>query len=216
MTNNFDLIYNLLEFKGKNDFYFIQLIRRPKENPGLKEGKGNQTRCVKSYYIKSKEHLLKVKDEIIELCNIFNARAYIKINYCDERKIGLQMLRQLTEYVLYDDFSGVKRLYDSCCGKYGGDDKERKYWIIDVDFDEESGKCENSTSKQVGKCENIIEVIENKCEPFDKNKVITTIPTKNGLHILTKPFNQMRLKEEIKDFNIDDIKKQALTILYIP
>jgi hypothetical protein len=58
-------------------------------------------------------------------------------------------------------------------------------------------------------------IIDDKCEPFDKKKFITFIPTKNGLHILTRPFNVMNIKKYI-DFNIDDIKKQGLTILYIP
>ena len=68
-VNNFEKISRLLKFESEHDFYFIQIIRRPKENPGLKEGKGNRTRCVKSYYIYSKEQLESHKNEIIVLSN---------------------------------------------------------------------------------------------------------------------------------------------------
>ena len=76
------------------------------------------------------------KDEIIKLCEMFNARAYIKMNYCDASKIALHMIKEVSDYILSDNLRGIKSCYDSCCGKYSGPDKSRKYWIIDLDGDE--------------------------------------------------------------------------------
>ena len=203
-VNNFEKISKLLKFESEHDFYFVQLIRRPKENPGLKEGKGNRTRCVKSYYIYSKEQLESHKNEIIKLCEMFNARAYIKMNYCDASKIALHMIKEVSDYILSDNLRGIKRCYDSCCGKYSGPDKNRKYWIIDLDGDEVNLILE------------ITDIIENQCEPFDHKKVITQIPTKNGVHLLVRPFNVKKFGELTQKISTEDIKKHALTILYIP
>ena len=47
MIDNLELIKPLLEFNKENDFYFIQILQRKKDNPevnGL-----NNSRTVKSY-----------------------------------------------------------------------------------------------------------------------------------------------------------------------
>lgn len=203
-VDNFELIGKYLEFKSKDDFYFLQIIKRPKENEGLKEGKGNRTRMIKTYYIKSHEHFMNIKDEVAKLCELFNARAYIKMNYCDASKIALQMLKQVSDYILSDNVSGVKNAYNSCCGKFSGNDRNRKYWIIDFDGEE------------VNEIEKVSYIIDYLCEPLNnEGKVVTLIPTKNGIHLLTKPFNVLRLQEHLPDFNREDIKKEALTLLYM-
>ena len=63
------------------------------------------------------------QEEIIKLCEMFNARAYIKLNYCDSKKIGLQMLKHVADCILSGNDNFAKRAYDSCCGRYSGDDK---------------------------------------------------------------------------------------------
>lgn len=202
--NNFNLIRGLLEFNSPNDFYFVQIIRRNKENPGL-NGKNNHSRCIKSYYINSFEKFDNYQEEIIKLCEMFNARAYIKLNYCDSKKIGLQMLKHLADCILSGNDNFAKRAYDSCCGRYSGDDKSRKYWIIDLDGEE------------VQYAPEIINIINNKCKPKG-DKFVGTIPTKNGIHLITRPFDKQEFS--LLGCNLpsyvggDDIKKEALTILY--
>lgn len=146
--------------------------------------------------------MIQKKDEIIKLCEVFNARAYIKLNYCDAEKIALQMLRQISEDVINKCVMHSMSCYDSCCGKYNGYDKDRKYWIIDLD--DEECNC----------IDEIINIINKECEPLDKlQKVIAEIPTKNGIHLLTKPFNISTLYERTC-IGKDHIKKEALTLLY--
>ena len=76
MINNLEIIKPLLNFSSEDDFYFLQILQRKKENPQL----GSNSRVIKNYYIKSVEHLELRYPEIIELCSVFNARASIRLN----------------------------------------------------------------------------------------------------------------------------------------
>lgn len=44
MVDNFELIRTLLKFESKDDFYFIQILQRSKDNPEI----GANNRLVKS------------------------------------------------------------------------------------------------------------------------------------------------------------------------
>ena len=72
MIDNFNQIRNLLQFNSPNDFYFVQIIRRKKENPEMKERNNSYSRCIKSYYINSIEKFDTKKDEIIKEINDIN------------------------------------------------------------------------------------------------------------------------------------------------
>jgi len=76
MNSNFSLIKPLLVFDSEDDFYFLQIIKRKKENPEL----GRNSSTIKNYYINSVLYFEEKKEEIIELCNNHNVRAYINLN----------------------------------------------------------------------------------------------------------------------------------------
>ncbi len=76
MIDNFDTLIPFLKFESPDDFYYLQVLQRKKENPEL----GSNSRVIKNYYIKSAEHLLKLRKEIIQLCENFNARASLRLN----------------------------------------------------------------------------------------------------------------------------------------
>ena len=67
MIDNIKLILPFLKFESKDDFYYLQILQRKKENPQL----GSNSRIIKNYYIKSEEYLLDRYDEIKKLCEIF-------------------------------------------------------------------------------------------------------------------------------------------------
>ena len=46
-----------------------------------------------------------------------------------------------------------------------------------------------------------------------ESKIYAYIPTKNGYHIITKPFNLKQFKDKYPDI---DVHKNNPTILYIP
>lgn len=66
--NNFRLIEPLLEFPHKDSFYFLQVLQRKKDHPGVPlGGSNNNSRLIKAYYIKSVEKLRVHEEEIIKL-----------------------------------------------------------------------------------------------------------------------------------------------------
>jgi hypothetical protein len=52
------------------------------------------------------------------------------------------------------------------------------------------------------------------CKPYDdESKILASIPTKNGFHLITKRFDVMEFKKKYP--NVDVIKKNP-TLLYLP
>jgi hypothetical protein len=114
MQDNFNLVTNLLDFENEKSFYFIQILKRRKENPDMKQN----VRVINNYYIYSKEDLEKMKPRIVEDCEKHNARAYINLNRLDTEKIALYSLKITTDYIIQGDFKAVKNAYSTACGSH--------------------------------------------------------------------------------------------------
>jgi hypothetical protein len=199
MTNNFDHIRNLLKFE-KDYFYFIQIIQRKKENPEL----GSNNRVIRSYNISSLEKFDKNKDEIITLCEAFNARAYIHLNRRKWSKIALECLRHNAELIANEQYDGIKSSFETIIGRNNCEPRESKTWIIDIDMND---------LEVVNKIERII----NSIEPIDRTvtKLMYTIPTKNGFHMITRPFNRAEFTKYMQlQGDTPDIHTDNPTILY--
>jgi hypothetical protein len=196
-TDNFEQIKDLLTFWSEDDFYHLQILKRKKEHPEL----GSNSYVVKTYYIRSRKYLEQKKDEIVALCNFHNARGCINLNRRSFEKIAFHTLKKITDQILNKDYKSVRKAFESVCGAHSNE--AEKKWILDID----------SHDPLVGT--KIASYIAN-CQPIGE-KVIATIPTKNGYHLITKPFN-------IQDFNFYkmmnkvevDIHKDNPTIIYIP
>lgn len=82
--DNFDRIEKYLEFKNPDDdFYFVQIIKRRKDNPNDDKREGNyhnRSWYLGSYKITSADQLMQLKPEITSICDKNNARAYICVN----------------------------------------------------------------------------------------------------------------------------------------
>ena len=98
MVDNFEQIGNLLSFKSDDEFYFLQILQRKKDNPSGYLGSNNSSRLVKAYYIKSKEQLFKQKEEIVKLCQVFNARAGINLNKRSYHKTAFNTLKTISDH----------------------------------------------------------------------------------------------------------------------
>lgn len=77
IVDNFNLVVKLLNFKSDDDFYFVEIIKRKKDNPN---DAFRYRQFISYYWITSREQLLSLKDEIINTCVNNNARAYIYMN----------------------------------------------------------------------------------------------------------------------------------------
>lgn len=198
-VDNFDIIRELLTFNAPDNYYFVQVLMRKKDaKKGTKvNGTNNNSRLIKDYYIKSLEDFDFYKPEIIELCKLFNARAGIDLNTKSLLNTSWRALELLTANIQSNHLNKVHKIFASAAGKVSGKDKK---WIIDLDGD------------QVHMKDDILKYIHS-VEPFDKEKLIAEIPSKNGLHLITIPFNLSSFKDVFKDV---DIHKQNPTNLYIP
>ena len=194
MINNFDLISSKLKFENENEFYFLQIIQRKKEVPDL----GSNNRVIKTYYVYSLEKLEKYKVEIIELCNLFKARAYIHLNRRNSRILALEMLELLAKNIKSGDYNQLGNLYNSVCGHHHSD--KDKTWIVDLD------------SKEFKDKHDVWKAIR-QCEPLDVKKMLFEVETKNGFHLITRPFNSKTFGDLLPGV---EIHKNNPTILYLP
>jgi hypothetical protein len=193
MTDNLHIIKELLRFESEDDFYHLQILKRKKENPEL----GSNSQVIKTYYIRSVEHLEESMGEIKLLCDYHSARAYINLNVRSFEKSAFQTMKKLSDIIMNRDYKSARRAYESVVGVHStGRDKS---WIVDID------------TKDNDIVNGIKDAIE-ACEPIDKEKSIAFISTKNGYHLITKPFNRFGLPDLIGI----DIHTNNPTILYTP
>lgn len=190
MVDNFEQIKKLLNYNSEDDFYFLQIMRRKKENPTLT----SNTKIIDELFINSNEYLDTKKEYIIQMCNMFNARATIRLNRRSYKTCSLQSLSNLAQQIANGQSPSVSRLYSSVVGKYHNEPFKR--WIIDID------------QKEIDST--MLPTLE-RIKPIG-NKLIDIIPSKNGYHIITSPFD---VSEFSKSFPNIDIHKDNPTNLYI-
>ena len=196
MINNFKLIKSLLEFPNDDIYYHLQILRRGKDHPELPAA----NRVIKAYFICSLESLDYVEDEIKKLCEFFEARAYINLTPKSIKKTTMLQLKYITQRAYEGDFKKIWKSWNTCAGEIKGEEPK---WIIDID---------EPTDGEIS------EFIEYQCEPIVKNfngniisKIVEYIPTKNGYHIITTPFNLQQFKEKYPNI---DVHKNNPTLLY--
>jgi len=205
-TLNQILNENLLTFNSSDDFYFLQILQRRKDQPSNIKKLNTNNRVIKNYYINSIEYLIIRYEEIKTLCSIFNARAMLRLNKRSYKKIAFKTLQQISANLINDDYPYVRKAYNKTIGQNHNDNNKK--WIVDIDNT-------NLNSNSTTHIEELIYNINYKCQPYDNNnKIITTLPTKSGTHLITSPFN----KKEFKDIGYTniDIHKDNPINLYIP
>ena len=198
--DNFDIIKPLLKFENENIFYSLEIIQRKKENHELER----HAKLIRDYYLYSVDDLDKLKSSIIENCEKYNARAYLRLNPRDAYRIALYTQKKIADLLLEGNYKAVQNAYQKVVGQHswtGGETK--KTWLIDLDD-------MWADTPMVDEIETFI----NTLQPCDvPNKVLARIPTKNGIHLITTPFNLAEFK---KEYGETDVHKDNPTILYIP
>lgn len=211
MINNLDIIKPLLNFEKKGDFYMLYVFKRKKDQPEGERDNHQSVRTIKTYCIESIDHLERRYDEIIQLCEMFKARAYIHVQKQNHFDVSLNMMVALAQRI-QDGNNNQRGLFDSVVGQIK---TQEKRWIIDLDDVDVVSPV-------------MMAYIEYECAPitkvkFDKvgipigyevgPKIESIIPTKSGFHLITKKFDVMKFKEKYPDL---DIQKKNPTLLYYP
>lgn len=204
-VDNLELIKHLLVFDNENEFYYLQILQRKSDNAEL----GSNSRVVKNYYITSYEHLVSIYEEIKSLCEIFGARACLRLNRRSFEQVAFKSLENIANSFQTRNYKHISKQYDRACGLLNIERVKR--WIVDID------------KPHLEYIDAIIHAID-MCEP-DGHKLLVVVPSKTGKHLITTPFNVIQFKQQLSlilehkhqltDELLLDIHKDNPTNLYI-
>lgn len=211
VVDNFEEIIPHLHFDNEDDFYFLQILKRKKENPEVK----SNAETIATYYVTSKEHLQKLEGEIKNLCDYHNARAYLNLNRRSFEQMAFHTLKKITDQILNKDYRSCRKAYNSVAGSLNKESGNNKKWVIDIDSAPGIDLLNYGLE---------IDTILKQCEPVtDDSKILFGLPTKNGIHIITCPFNVKQFEDLCRGYvalgripAVPDIQKNNPTILYMP
>lgn len=173
----------------------LYVFKRKKDQPIEERDNHQSVRTIKTYCIESIEHLEHRWSEIQDLCEMFKARAYIHVQKQNHHDVSLNMMVTLAQRI-QDGNTNQKGLFDSVVGQIK---TQEKRWIVDIDT------RDFKTLMSIG---NFIDELR----PIG-NKVIMTIPTKNGYHLITERFDVKTFSEKYPEI---DIQRKNPTLLYYP
>lgn len=183
MIDNFDLLkdfYYESPYKYDPDsFLFGQIMTRKKDT-------GESPRIIKDIIFNVPEDFDDKKYDIVELCNYFNARAYLNIAPKSYRRVAFKMIRECTDLLESCQESRLRSVFSKSCGNTIG---PVKYWVLDVDDEFSYENVSNSTTYEL------------------------EVPTVNGYHLISKPFDPRYFKER---YPLVQIHKNNPTLLYAP
>jgi len=199
--NNFENIRKMISFPDENAFYFLQILKRRKDNPDL----GKDMVHIADYYIYSLDQFDELKRKIINQCNAENARAYFRLNRRDSKKVAMQVLKRTVDYITSKNYNAVKNVFASCTGESHSDPD--KTWIVDID------NVSLDFFNHSDKYNSVRELVFELQKEAGKEPMMTYIFTKGGIHIITRPFNLNKFREQHPDV---DVHKDNPTILYCP
>lgn len=202
MVNNFEKIKEFLTFNSSDDFYVLFVKKRRKDNPGLKYGEVE----IATFYITSIKELEELMPEIISICDATNSRAYINLNSRSFKSIALHTNKKLGEILVCGDYKYARKIYNSEALSHSN--SEDKKWIIDYDYEDGYGKKLNDQSS----LPYLMETLKNLQEKDTKESLTRIIPTKHGIHVVTRSFRLNKFKEKFPDV---DVHKEPTTLLYI-
>ncbi len=208
MINNFKILEPLMRFEHPGDCYFIQFLKRQKDNPEMTRNMVN----VDNLFIYSLKEYWEMEQRIIDISTINNARAYIRVNRRNTEKLALTTLVQISNLMLNKDYKSVKNAYLSAAGKSHSEPLKR--WIVDIDRIVPPHRWND----YVDSIRSNIESLHMECNENSKQgeyKILLEVPTKNGIHLITNPFNLEKFKKCTSSISLD-IHKDNPSILYIP
>jgi len=201
VVDNFDLFGQKLFEKELNEdeFYFLQVLVRGKDGNAVSGN--NKNRLVRYYTITNKDQFFRIKDEVLALCRVNNARAYIHPTKRSFQEVANIVLQLTAKTFVSKQWKGLKSTYSTACGQsYITGDKK---FIVDLDDitdkDEKFKEIEEFIFKLRGH------------GGENSDKVFMKVPTKSGWHLITYPFDLGTFSAKYPDI---DVHKNNPTLLY--
>ena len=201
--DNFDIVKSsLMDFEERdNMFVHVQVLRRGKDHPDLPAA----NKLIKSWLVRSREHLDKIKEEVVFLCEHYKARAYVSCAPKSIAKLNTLIMLKLADNQHMGNVINPWHVFNSACGELQG---VEKWWVMDID--------DKDITEYVAL---EIDRLWVNAHPEDERKVreegwlVCKIPTLNGVHFISRPFNLQEFKKRFPDV---EAKKNGLTALYVP
>lgn len=217
MVNNSAKIVTMLSFVDRDDFYFGQIFKRRKDNPDL----GRDQIVIDNFYINSLDDLIKKLPNIIRLCDVENARAYLRINKRNYKSLGPHLLKRVVDIVFTDNCASLRNAFDSVAGEFHADPDKK--WVIDIDWSDFGdapvfipdmyGDLKLLTTNASYEFTNLFALLEKLQNEADRVPMMEILPTKNGVHLITRPFSLLTFREEFPKVMVH---KDNPTLLYCP
>ena len=197
MVDNFDKIAAYLETKTITDdmFFHIRVMIRHKDVEWFPHGKNDNARTIYSVNITSVEELYDQKRLISTMCDALSARAYINLvpkTYTSAASIALE---NATRSYITKNYIGLQSSWSK--GVAHANIKSESLYLVDID------------KEDLDKTDEVCNFI-NTIRP-EGNKLVLTINSKTGLHLICKKFDTNLFNETYPSI---DVKKEANTILY--
>ena len=196
---------------GNDMFFHLQIVQRAKDHKG--ENKKVKESAIKTYFIRSREHLDRVKEEVVFLCEHYGARAYINVAGKDFKNLQDLLLAKLAEYNLNGTVRDPRRILNSAAGELKSRNPK---WVVDINdismMNAIADKLFELYAEAWKKKGSDISVEALKEVGYDY--IYAQIPTKQGIHLIVRPFNLQAFHKAFPDV---DIHKNSMgTVLYIP
>lgn len=191
LVDNFDILADHINFDESDKKYvLIQMVRRRKDHPDSKN-----ERSLATYYIRSREHLLRLKPEIIALSELYGARVYINLSPKSFKKLQEDVAQELLRKVIDGEVDNPAHVTKSLAAKQIS---KEPWWMLDVD-------------DAVFGDETHINVINWLLFYNVSLHNIVTIPSLTGLHILVnQKFNSYEFERRFPEIGL---KKNAMGAL---
>lgn len=212
MIDNFELIKPLFYFnEGNNMFFHCQIVSRAKDHKD--GGKKVREGAIKTYFIRSEEHLENLKGEIVLLCEHYKARAYINVAGKDFSNLQNLMLAKLAEYNLNGTVRNPRKILNSAAGEL----KSRlPKWIVDIDDASIMNTVVDKLFELYAEAwrRRGSDISAEALKEVGYDYIYAQIPTKQGIHLIVRPFNLQAFHEVFP--NVDVHKNSMGTLLYYP
>ena len=187
MVDNYTLVLPFVPEKDDGDtFIYTELLNR-----GQKKG-NNGRRLLKTFYHRDREDFERVYPDIKMLCDYSGVRACTRLSPRSAKRVAKEFTRIVVEACCAENWWAMKSLYNSACGRTA---PNKKIWVWDVD---RSWLDTNPEQDPVKTCKEL-------------GFWLSTIPSKTGYHIISKPFDVRRWP-----FVDVAVHKDNPTNLYIP
>lgn len=208
VVDNFEMVKNYMQFDTPDDVYFVQVIKRFKDNkdkPDAAQWKAqgraagtyhSGAEYLKHYLIHSPQELDAVRSELIKACEYNNARAYISINSRSESKTSAYIAQKKQQY------SPGNPKYDHAEAIAYGAAKSGSAWknerlrvLLDVD-------CTKDTEVKIvnGKKVNVWDETKKRIQAAGVKVAAEYTTPSGGLHLILNNKNNRNLPELYKGF----------------